>query len=400
MPGGANGFPLCCFGYSIQRKVPVFHGFREKTRRLQNLRSASDIHTSMKRTLASIMTASFLLAASVIEAQTPPESDGTGRQSFRETWVYLMQGEERFWSAGLPVSDIGYFSARLDARGELVGVPPVSRLDGFGARKHLVLAEVSNQAVIHFALAPEFAVRAKLIASLAEAARPFDGVNVDFEAVPAYDRAAFLSFLADLKRAIEPRRLSVALPARVKRVDDAYDYEAVAQVADRVVIMAYDEHWSGSSPGPVASLSWCGDVANYALKTIGPDKLVMGMPFYGRAWGDANYATAYKHSTGSKLIDERDLTVKRDPGGVPYVTFSETITYTFYYEDAVSFARRAEAYRSKGVRQAAFWRLGQEDPVIWTRLAVEAAPVTQPDVTAPRARGVVRPGDPVPDDHS
>jgi spore germination protein YaaH len=71
--------------------------------------------------------------------------------------------------------------------------------------------------------------------------------------------------------------------------------------------MAYDEHWSGSTPGSVASLTWCEKVADYALKTIENKKLVMGIPFYGRAWGEINPSRAYRFSSLSKLMNEKGI---------------------------------------------------------------------------------------------
>ena len=50
--------------------------------------------------------------------------------------------------------------------------------------------------------------------------------------------------------------------------------------------MAYAEHGTNDNPGPMASLPWVTRIADYSAATIGARKVSLGVPFYGRAWGD------------------------------------------------------------------------------------------------------------------
>lgn len=292
------------------------------------------------------------------------------RIGFREIWAYLMQNEESFIPAGAPITDLAYFSGKLSSKGELYGVPPADRLSGVGARKHLVIAEVSNQALTHFVLAPEFRLRDKLVEDIAAAAKPYDGVVIDFELVPSYDASAFMDFLSLLKSRLAKKTLSVCVPARTRKIEDAYDYAKISAIADRVFVMAYDEHWSTSAAGPVASLAWSGRISAWARGVVPADKLVMGMPFYGRGWGDQNPAMAYRFSTALKKLAEKSAALERDDEGIPYFRFSETVNYVIHFDDAVSTARRSRIHRDNGVTMIGFWRLGQEDPTIWAILRI------------------------------
>lgn len=292
---------------------------------------------------------------------------------FKEIWAFLMAGEEQFLPAQSPITDLAYFSARISSRGELHGSPDFRKLDTIEARKHLVVAEVSNQAIIHFVLNPAYPLRDKLVRDIANAAIPYDGVNIDFEMMRTDDGPAFLEFLRLLKGAIGSRMLSVCVPARTRKMNDAYDYEAISAIADRVFVMAYDEHWSGSAAGPVSSIAWARRVSSWAVRAIGLEKLIMGMPFYGRAWGNRNPAGAYKHSGVSRIIEETSAIQDRNPEGIPFLVFQETIDYTLFFDDAESIRHRGLAYQSHGIRNIGFWRLGQEDPGVWKILRTEPA---------------------------
>ena len=48
--------------------------------------------------------------------------------------------------------------------------------------------------------------------------------------------------------------------------DEAYDYEAIGRIADAVVLMAYDQHWATSAPGPIAARAWFEDGLDEAAR--------------------------------------------------------------------------------------------------------------------------------------
>jgi spore germination protein YaaH len=207
------------------------------------------------------------------------------------------------------------------------------------------------------------------VADLLKSAEGFDGLQIDFELVPARDGDAFHSFLAELREGLHGKALTVALPARSRSLaDDVYDYRKILPLADRILVMAYDEHWSTSAPGPIASMNWCRRVAAYALETVGPEKLIMGLPFYGRTWGDVNTFRAFFYSGIQRIIAENRVTEIRREQGIPTFTYQVPVTVTVYYEDASSLAARLAMYHAMGVRAAGFWRLGQETPAVWKLL--------------------------------
>jgi spore germination protein YaaH len=292
--------------------------------------------------------------------------------SFDEVWVYVVAGNESAYNRRFAISDIGYFGAEIDSYGKLTDVPRRSRLSSFQGRVHLVVA-CNSRSLTHFVLMPGSEERKALIADLVAETKNYDGLQIDFENVPARDGEVFLSFLKDLRASLPDKMLTAALPARTQKIaNDVYDYEKIAPFMDRILVMAYDEHWSGSKPGSVASLSWCKRVAEYSLRAINKDKLIMGIPFYGRAWGDQSTSRALVYSTTERIMKERDVTEIRRENGIPVFDYDVSVSVKVYYEDEYSLAARMDMYKSIGVKSAGFWRLGQETIAVWRLIQLTA----------------------------
>jgi hypothetical protein len=290
--------------------------------------------------------------------------------AFGEIWVYVVAGREAALRPGLPVSDIGYFGADIDSFGALIDVPNRRKL-AFAGRVHMVV-KCDGRALSHFVLAPGSAERKALVAALLAAARDFDGLQIDFENVSQRDAGAFLSFLAELRAGLGNKMFTIALPARTRKIDnDTYDYEKIKPLVDRILVMAYDEHWSGSAPGSIASLPWCKRVADYALGLIGREKLIMGLPFYGRAWGNSNPSRALVYSSIETILQEQRITEVSRENGIPLFDYEVPVKVKVYFEDEYSLSARMEIYRSTGVAAIGFWRLGQETPAVWKLLRLE-----------------------------
>lgn len=325
---------------------------------------------SMYNRVFFILLAASIVLFSLIYATDSPAQPGEETYKFNEIWGYLMKGEEAHLTDAIPVTDVGYFSAGINRTGTLFGVPDITRLKSFKGRVHLVIAETGNFTLTHICINPAYNLRDKLISDIKAASANFDGVQIDFEAVIPADKEIFLEFITILKREIKYKTLSIALPARRKYVEDAFDYEKIGKIADRIIIMAYDEHWSTSKPGPVSSLNWCGLVSEYAVSKIPAEKIVMGIPFYGRAWVDQNPARAYRLNSTRNIMQELKPEIKYTEDGIPFFTYSATVNVSHYFEDKNTIADKLKLYISRYINKVAFWRISQETPEIWDIITI------------------------------
>lgn len=291
----------------------------------------------------------------------------------QEIWGWVMQSRFYEFDNDLPLTDVGFFAAEVDCYGNLTNVPDRSKLADFPGRVHLVLV-CDSKSRTHLVLEPKFGITDKMVKEIMKAAEPFDGINVDYELIPGKDAQNFLIFLGKLKTECKKagKMFTVCVPARVKTIsDDIFPYEKIAALADRVMVMAYDEHWSSSQPGPIASMNWCEKIVGYAQTVIPQEKLVMGLPFYGRSWANEKPAQAWYFEGVNRIIDEYKSGRVTYINDIPNVEVKINVNANFWFEDAYSTVAKMRLYKTYGVNKIAFWRIGQEDKNVWQWMKVE-----------------------------
>lgn len=241
--------------------------------------------------------------------------------------------------------------------------------------------EVGRRAAHQVMARPE--LRAKVIAHILEILRRegYDGVNVDFEGIAAADRDAYTEFVRQLARALKPAGYAVTLSVPAKVADHPahawgypYDYAALGELADYVAVMTYDYHGYATGPGPIAPLDWVLRVAAYARATMPPERVLLGIAAHAFDWpldgGSPRYLGAREALSLARVLGihpsvdpMRGATFRyRDPQG----RLREV-----WFETAETAAAKVAAAEALGLGGIALWRLGFEDPRLWT--VIEAA---------------------------
>lgn len=215
-----------------------------------------------------------------------------------------------------------------------------------------------------------------------------DGVNIDIENVTEAHKNAYVELTKTLRQKIpSDKEVSVAVAANpsgwATGWHGSYDYTNLAKNSDYLMVMSYDEHWQGSEPGPVASISFVENSIKYGLSKTTKDKLVLGLPFYGRIWSSDNNFNGNGISLEqvSKLVSDYNATVTYDTASQsPKAVFTvnegdsqNTVnskkitpgTYTVWFENEQSFMKKMELINKYDIKGAGAWALGQETSSIW-----------------------------------
>ncbi|MCL2089415.1 MAG: glycosyl hydrolase family 18 protein [Oscillospiraceae bacterium] len=232
----------------------------------------------------------------------------------------------------------------------------------------------------------------------------FDGINVDIENVTHTERDLHTEFVASLRAKIPPHKeVSVAVAANPKGWTTgwhgSYDYAALGRQADYLMLMTYDEHYQGGTPGPVASYGFVEDSIVYALKEVPKEKIVIGMAFFGRIWSDSGFSgEGLSMVTAEKLIADYRASVEYDThtksmvarftvqGDSPVNKIgSKPLTpgsYTLWYENDRTIAEKLELVHKYDLKGAGSWALGQELPTIWNSYHAALNGTAIPDISA------------------
>ncbi|HQE22800.1 MAG TPA: glycosyl hydrolase family 18 protein [Syntrophomonadaceae bacterium] len=208
--------------------------------------------------------------------------------------------------------------------------------------------------------------RTRLINGLIQEVRKngYDGVNIDFELMAASDAGNFTTFLRELKQALgTDTELSVAVFARTGKEKWAtpYQYDQIGQIADSVVVMAYDYHYTTTAPGAIAPLWWVKEVAQYMAKIMPAEKVLMGMATYGYDWPKNSSATAVTAQKLSQLQSKYQVQSHWDEASYsPYYTYwdEKGRYHEVWLENYQSLTAKWQAVSDYNLGGVSFWRIG------------------------------------------
>ncbi len=254
----------------------------------------------------------------------------------------------------------------------------------------------------------------------------YPGFDLDLEGIDAGDRDAYSAFVARLAEALHQRgkMLTLAIPAKTSDVRTGwagpYDYAALGKHADLILLMTYDYSWSSGPPGSIAPQDWVDRVAAYAVSQMPSERVLLGLAFYGYDWNTTlggrarallhSQATALAGQHGTRIVTDgasrsgtfsytarpgdtvppppslpalqHDIAIRapapcrvQPPPTPPTATPRPTPTppplqqHVVWLEDAASAAARLEIALRYDLGGVGAWRLGQEDPGVWSHLA-------------------------------
>ena len=204
----------------------------------------------------------------------------------------------------------------------------------------------------------------------------FDGLNLDFENMNDDDLARLPGFVALLHKTFAPSKLALSLDVEAGNADLPM-WKNVAQSCDFLVLMAYNEHGSTSpEPGAIASANWSYSVLQQLKALVPAQKIVLGMNNQAYDWTrDKMPAQAISYQSAIALArDYRGDTTPQKAVDFDPDALETTFEYSddagraheVWMTDGVSAFNQWKLAQQSGVRGAALWVLGSEDPALWS----------------------------------
>lgn len=207
-----------------------------------------------------------------------------------------------------------------------------------------------------------------------------DGINIDFEKITKDCGVHFIQFLRELSILTHKYNLVLSVDNYVPEGGRGqYHLEDQGIVVDYVVIMGYDEHWSGcSEAGSVASIGFVErgirDTINIGVPA---DKIINGVPFFTRIWstnggdvtssaGGMQWAKDWVNNYGINLV--WDETTCQYYGEMT----SGSALYQVWMENAESLQVKLNVMNSYGIAGVSAWKLGYETADIWAVIGAYA----------------------------
>ena len=218
--------------------------------------------------------------------------------------------------------------------------------------------------------------RENMIRQLITAAKDcgMDGINLDFESIKQDEAVHYIQLVRELSIACRKNGLVFSIDDPVPTFSSYYNRKVQGQVADYVIMMGYDEHFSGSdTAGSNASLSFVETGIQDTLKEVPASRLISAMPFYTRLWIESYENGSLECQTlsmsdANAYAKEKQMEIYWDAEAGQNVAQLDTEQnlQKMWLEDEQSLTEKLQLIDTYQLAGGAFWKLGFEDKTIWS----------------------------------
>lgn len=279
------------------------------------------------------------------------------------------------------IDEIATDTYTTDSYGNISGLVPTNQITYGNSNNVKTLAMITNNfdGSIAKTLLESSVNRQALINNILNALKinGYKGVNVDLEGVYYSDRSYLTTFMSELYSTLHSQGFYVTIDVPAKTSDSptsawdgAFDYASLPNYSDQIAIMTYDEHYSGGTPGAIASIGWVENVIKYAVTVIPKEKILLGTAAYGYDWC-SNGTKSYGISGIYNLALTNGAVIQWDSiSQSPYFTYTDTtgVSHTVWFENAQSLNYKLDLVNTYNLSGIATWRLGLENADYWTSI--------------------------------
>jgi cellulose synthase/poly-beta-1,6-N-acetylglucosamine synthase-like glycosyltransferase/peptidoglycan/xylan/chitin deacetylase (PgdA/CDA1 family)/spore germination protein YaaH len=191
------------------------------------------------------------------------------------------------------------------------------------------------------------------------------GAVFDFEQLDPAGEAHYRELLKEARSRFARHKwlVTVAVP-----VSGGWDLRAFAGLADKLFVMAYDEHSNDGPPGPIASQQWWARELAAALRQLPAGKAIVTIGNYAYDWNGGSGEPLDVEEAWQRAADNQVApTFDRASGNSSFAFDDESgKPHTVWLLDAASAFNELSLLDRAGIREVALWRMGSEDPALWT----------------------------------
>lgn len=206
-----------------------------------------------------------------------------------------------------------------------------------------------------------------------------DGVNVDFENMNESDKDVYSRFLIELaprlKKIGKTLSVDVTAPDGSETWSLCFDRNTIANVADYIVFMAYDQYGTSSNKaGTTAGYNWVeANVKKFlGQEDVDPEKIILGIPLYMRLWEEEEDGTAKPEVVNMKdmfdVLPENQVATWDEELKQYYVEYEEDgKKYKMWIENEKSVGEKINLANQYNLAGIAFWEKDREtNDEFWT----------------------------------
>ena len=240
------------------------------------------------------------------------------------------------------------------------------------------LVDNFNEAVSTYGVLSSTTSRENLINQLISVAINYnlDGINIDFEEIDEGTGEAFIQFLRELSIKCRKNGIVLSVDNPVPAYTAHYNRTEQGIVADYVIIMGYDEHYSGDDEaGSVASLPYVIAGIEDTLAEVPKEKVINAVPFYSRLWKETTAEDGTVSLTSEALGMDYAASLLEQYGAERFWSeetsqyYSEFALadglYKIWLEEETSIDAKAKLLKTYDLAGIASWKLGLENDNIW-----------------------------------
>jgi len=213
----------------------------------------------------------------------------------------------------------------------------------------------------------------------------FNGINLDFDEIKDINSKSYIAFENDLYSILHPKGFLVT--QNVIPDDDAFNLERLQHINDFLFVMAIDQHNEGSNAGDLSNQRWVEEILDDICTRIPSEKVILTIAGGAYDWPESSVGKPMGYAQAISIAQQNKSKIIFDPtsANLHYNYFDlDSLEHTVYFTDAATnfnIIRMADDWATGGV---ALWRLGAEDPRLWTffqkNLAIDSLRKTGIDI--------------------